>query len=254
MSDLNTQKEFYANIFEYNPLLFRCVCNYYRNYIYYVPQKFFLNYDPKIHTLLNKKSGLALHEGFFLKPFGINSQRQENFFSQEARIALLPQELFSYLLLVLGMSLCHEDISKTVLKSDVEKIKILEQSINLPSENYISPYNFALQKASTYVGHCNYVRQHAENQKLYLSIKQLELDKQVLAWGIWAILSCISQGGQNLTARTILLLDWALSQVNIDFRQYCSNNGETIAWPLVRVLIFNAIACPWEDGWPIFFS
>ncbi len=264
MSTIQTRKEFYAHTFTHNTFLLHCIVTYYKRYMYNIPEKVFSSLHPNIHVFLLQKPYLALHENFFLQRYGIGEKKEENFSPLPARVGLLPKDYLAHTVLTLGMTLCHEDIATTVLKKDVQALRQLESLFCMPHEKLVSPYTFALQKASNYQGHCQHVRQqidqHAHEQAFTAHFHKLDLDERVLAWGLWALFSCTAQGGTPLTLRTALLLDALCSYAAplSELKEFFCNTGlqttQPLAWPLLRVLLFKEIHCPWEEGWPVFFA
>ncbi len=268
MSNLLTRKDFYAHTFSHNPFLLRCITTYYRNYIYNIPESFFPAIHPKMHSFLQQKPYMALHEAFFLRQFGVNDSKNENFAPLPARIALLPKDYLAYIVCTIGMTFCQEAISTTVLKKDVQALHQIENILPLPEEIPFSPYAFALHKAANYQGHCQHIRQQiqtlTQEQTYGLALTKdfdsFDLDIRILLWGLWSVLSCTTQGGTALTLRTLLLLDAIcayappVQELKTTFCNIEGQSTQALAWPLLRVLLFKEIHCPWEEGWPVFFA
>ncbi len=269
-----------------HPLLLRILAEYYRNFVRFIPEKMFFpegcldtflsvqarlsshtsafTLPQRIYRALIQYDTLAAHEQFFCQAFGITSKREEDFSQECTRIALLPQAFLCHLALMAGMSLCCQRISTTVLRQDVERIRDLEKCV--PSQDTSlhnsSPYTFSLKKAFMYKGHSDHVLQHAKQDVNTHSFDALPLERRIVAWGLWCVLSCVHGAGHDALLRTLVLLG-DLSTLVADIPLFSQHMGkkpcaplpkEALSWPLVRVLLFKEITCPWEEGWRTFFA
>ncbi len=266
------QKTFTQTLVQ-NTLLLRLLADYYQNFVYAIPEKLFLAQEQNlknktdIFAFLMQSSRLGLHEDYFTKHLGLTNQKDEDFFHGACRIALLPKPYLQRLLLMVGMSLCRESIIKTVSRKDVEKIRQLEDML-LPeahdiAQQNMSPYTFAVQKSLTYVGHSEYVRKGAQQKACASHFDTLDLQERIVAWGLWSIFSCVQLAGDNALQRTRIILNdfcallpqfFAKEPAGTPHMLQDIHDKEALAWPLIRVIVFKEISCPWEDGWTTLFA
>ncbi len=272
MHETLEQKNLYGQSIIQNPLFLHLLTNFYKRFVYQIPQR--LLHIPKvsdtiaikIYDALIQTQALAAHEAYFTQCFGIDTTKDEDFTTHPSRIALLPRTQLYTLVLIAGMTLCREHIVKTVSRQEVEKIRNLQ---NIIPEKNMSPHAFAVQKAHMYKGHSDVVLRAAAKESYTQQFAQLPLDTQIIAWGLWSVLSCVQLGGQSLVLRTLVTLDPFCERVpNIaEFSQHLPESQqntqprlqhtyatEALAWPLIRVLLCKEIICPWEDGWTTLFA
>ncbi len=271
MQSFIEQKPF-MQIFAQNALLLRLLADYYKNFVYTIPKKLFLQQQPELQNktyiseFLMQSANLNLHETYFTKQLGLKNQKDEDFSHAAARIGLLPKPYLQHLVLMVGMSLCRESIIKTVSRHDVEKIRQLENTL-LHNDNsmaqQLSPYAFALQKSLTYAGHGEYVRKAAQQKSCTSHFDTLPLQERIVAWGLWSIFSCIQLGGEDALLRARIVLDNFCTLLPQFFEEAPTNtltmlqdihDNEALAWPLIRVILFKEISCPWEEGWTTLFA
>ncbi len=267
------QSKFYEHIFHNNPLFLRVLAEYYESFVYNIPQRLChvneieTNDNLNLYKLVMQCKNLGGHEEFFCKPLGINSLRNEDFSNSITRIALLPKEHLYHLVLMAGMTICANEITKTVSRKDVEKIRALEDITPYKGQaKYISAYEFSLKKSQMYQNHAALVRQNAMQDASTLGFEGLKIDECIVAYGLWSVLSCVQDGGQNLFLRSLVILDELCAYVpNIEiFSKHFPSSAQSQispfsstnnnAWPLLRVLLYKEIACPWEEGWTTFFA
>ncbi len=268
-------REFYSQTLVQNPWFFRRLADYYQNFVYNIPKRLFPAEGVELYDSIMQCSNLALHKDYFNESLGISSVDHEDFSQIPARIALLPREHLYHLALMAGMSLCREDIAKVVSRSEVEKIQALESMLPpLEQAKHPNLYTFSLQKTLMYKGHSDHVLINVKGDTFTNIFENLPLDERIVAWGLWSILSCVQLGGQNLVLRTLVSLDelcvyvakiQTFSQHMLKLPSYDAgqflplssaslSHKEALAWPLLRVLLFKEITCPWEEGWTTFFA
>ncbi len=272
MQGLMEQGNFYEHVFHNNHLLLKIVANYYEDFVYNVSPRLChlseLNLDDvNLYDFIMQCQNLGKHEQYFCAPLGITNLKDEDFSIIHSRIALIPKEHLYHLVLMAGMVICAPNIAKIVSREDVKKIRELENIVPYNTQaKYSSAYDFVLQKAPMYKAHADHVCHVAEEDAKTHSFNSLNIDERIVAWGLWSVLSCVQHGGQNLVLRSLVVLDELCAyvpQLNI-FSQHLPGNSlnqfiplsttSVNAWPLLRVLLFKEIACPWEEGWTTFFA
>lgn len=259
---IENAQQFYTRIWRENRVLLGRVADFYRHFVSLAPSSALSPHGYRARQL-GGTLALSKYESLCLAPvLGMDSSREEDFSPPPARVSLLPLTDLRHLAALAGVALLREEIMRAVARPEVQALQAaVREDVHI----------FALTKAATYQGHAHRVRQEMQKSQVLAPklappsalelVEQggrLPLPQRVLTLGWWCIGGCVSAGGPSLMARMQVLLPEscaALGALATEAEKAAElPQAAHTAWPLIRVLIFKELSCPWEGGWQPFFA